>query len=235
MNELYQVVNERRHELLKLISQEAFQQNESLPPPDLQTFQTALLSTPHIMIEDCLCYLEWCKREKYNGYIDILHDIMNYYWNRPAFQPRLTNWRNRERNTIEQHIWNIIAEARDSGELNELDSILDYALPGCDDWEFAPDKNQSILSCYEFDDRIEILPGSSEGIYLHWDLLGRFRQEQAKNEDVRIRIATIKTLKTDLSAYKTMGATAGILEYFAQKYVGNNLKLYTPDKDLPKN
>ncbi len=234
MNDIYLVKNERRRKLFDLLKYEAFPRDESLPEPDLQQFQNAVLSTPHIMIEDCLRYLAWCKRENRNGLIDVIHDVMNFNRNTPEYQPRLTNWRNRERNTIEQHVWNVFAEARDSSELDALDSILDYALPGCNDWKFAPDQEKTVLSCYEFDDRFEILPGSSEGVYLHWDLAGRFRQEQPKDENARIHIATIKTLQTDLAAYKIMGAAAGVLECFAQKYVTNNLKLYTPDAELKK-
>lgn len=225
----YNESNTRRHKLFDLLQYNAFLENDALPKPDLQQLQTAVFSTPHIMIEDCLCYLQWCEQESMNGYIDVLHDIMNFYRDTPAFQPRLANWRNRERNTVAQHIWNIVAEARDSGELNELDAILDYLLPND-----SRDCDKTILSCYEFDDRIEILPGSSEGIYLHWSLLGRFRQEQARGTDERISIATLKTLQTDLATYKIMGSAAGILEYFSQQYVANNFKLYTPEDELKK-
>lgn len=158
---------------------------------------------------------------------------MNFYWDQPAYQPRLTNWRNRERNTIEKHVWNIVAEARDSGELNALDTILDYLLPGCNHQE-TPQGEKTILSCYEFDDCFCIPQGSEEGIYLHWVLRGRFRQEQKRNTDVHVDIASIKTLQTDLAAYKIMGEAAGVLEYFSRQYVGNNLKLYTPDEELKK-
>lgn len=233
-HDICHIANERRRQLFDIIQNEAFPKENLLSEPDLQQFRDAVLSTPHIMIEDYLCYLKYCKKEKRNGYIDVIHDIMNFYRDTPAFQPRLANWRNRERNTMEQHVWNIVAEVRDSGEFTELDAILDYLLPDCSDWKHAPDKEQTILSCYEFDDRFEILPGSSEGIYLHWSLRGRFRQEQSRSEDARIYIATIKTLNTDLAAYKTMGKAAGILEYFAQQYIGNHLKLYTPDEELKK-
>ncbi len=226
MNDLYLVKNERRRKLFDQLQYNAFPANDDLPNPDLQQLQTAVFSSPHIMIEDCFCYLQWCERESRNGYIDVIHDIMNFYRDTPSFQPRLANWRNRERNTIEQHIWNIVAEARDSGELNELDAILDYLLPN-DSWNC----DKTILSCYEFDDRIEILPGSSEGIYLHWSIAGRFRQEQAKGTDERIPIAAIKTLQTDLATYKTTGTAAGVLEYFAINYVANNIRLYTPDSE----
>ena len=158
---------------------------------------------------------------------------MNFYWDQPAYQPRLTNWRNRERNTIEKHVWNIVAEARDSGELNALDTILDYLLPGCDHQE-TPQDAKTILSYYEFDDCFCIPQGSEEGIYLHWVLRGRFRQEQKRNTDVHVDIASIKTLQTDLAAYKIMGEAAGVLEYFSRQYVGNNFKLYTPDDELKK-
>ena len=40
-----------------------------------------------------------------------------------------------------------------------------------------------------------------------------------------------KTLEDDLTAYKIMGEAAGILEYFAQQYVCNNLNLYAPPKN----
>ena len=164
---IYHVSNERRRKLFDLLQYNAFPGNEDLPKADLQQLQTAIFSTPHILIEDCLCYLQWCERESRNGYLDAIHDIMNFYRDTPAFQPRLTNWRNRERNTVAQHVWNIVAEARDSGELDGLDTILDYLLP---------EETETVLSAYEFDDRIEILPGSSEGIYLHWSIVGRFRQ-----------------------------------------------------------
>lgn len=222
---LYHVSNERRKKLFDLLQYKAFPQDESLPEPDLQELQNALLATPHIMVEDCLCYLEWCKRKGYDGFADVVHDLMNYYRNMPSFQPRLTNWRNRERNTVAQHVWNIVAEARDSGELDGLDAVLDYLLP---------DETETVLSACEFDDRIEILPGSSEGVYLHWSLAGRFRQEQSRDTDTRLGIATIKTLQTDLAAYKAMGTAAGVLEYFASKYVSNNFQLYTTDVELNK-
>jgi len=222
---LYHISNERRRKLFDLLQYNAFPANDNLPEPDFQELQTVILTTPHIMVEDCLCYLDWCKRHGRNGFIDVLHDLMNYYRNMPSFQPRLSNWRNRERNTVAQHVWNIVAEARDSGELAGLDAILDYLLPNDNDTE-------TVLSAYDFDDRIEILPGSSEGVYLHWSLAGRFRQERPRGTDARLHIATIKTLQTDLATYKTMGTTAGILEYFSIKYVGNNLRLYTPDDEL---
>jgi len=31
-----------------------------------------------------------------------------------------------------------------------------------------------------------------------------------------------------------MGKAVGVLEYFSRQYVGNNLKLYTPDEELKK-
>jgi len=31
-----------------------------------------------------------------------------------------------------------------------------------------------------------------------------------------------------------MGKAAGVLEYFSRQYIGNNLKLYTPDEELKK-
>ncbi len=222
---IYHVSNERRKKLFDLLQYEAFPQNESLPEPDLQGLQNATLTTPHVMVEDCLCYLEWCKHERKDGFTDVIYDLMNYYRNMHSFQPRLTNWRNRERNTIAQHVWNIVAEARDSGELDGMDAILDYLLP---------EEAETVLSACEFDDRIEILPGSSEGVYLHWSLLGRFRQEQPQGTDARLSVATIKTLQTDLATYKTMGTAAGILEYFAINYVSNHLRLYTSDDELKK-
>ena len=219
--------------LFDAIKFDGFSRIDGIAEPDFHHLANAVNDMPHIMVEDCLSYLDWCRRENRNGYMDVLHDIMSFYWDKPAYQPRLTNWRNRERNTIEKHVWNIVAEARDSGELNALDTILDYLLPGCDHQE-TPQGEKTVLSCYEFDDCFCIPQGSEEGIYLHWVLRGRFRQEQKRNTDVHVDIASIKTLQTDLAAYKIMGEAAGVLEYFSRQYVGNNLKLYTPDEELKK-
>lgn len=223
-------MNERCRKLLDAIA--PCKPNEPGANRKRRKVESAILTAPNTMTEDCLCYLAWCEQNNHDGILDVLHDIMENARQSPSFSPRLEGWRNKERNTIERHFYNIMAEARDGGELAELDEILNYELVCCDAEPAALKAKQTLLSAYEFFDIIEVRPGSNEGIYLHWFLQGRFRQEQARGEYRYIHIATIKTLNTDLSAYKTMGAAAGTLEYYAQKYVNNHLKLYTPDEEL---
>ena len=37
-----------------------------------------------------------------------------------------------------------------------------------------------------------------------------------------------------IASINIMEKAAGVLEYFSRQYVGNNLKLYTPDEELKK-
>ena len=188
-----------------------------------------ILQLPYKMVEDCHAYLDWCERANKDGKADVLHDITNFICQKEMFQPCLKDWRNREYSTIKQHVWNIFAEAQDAGELNRLNPILDYILLGIHT-EVFPYKESTLLTSYEFDDILNVNRGGSEGIYIDWYLVGKFQEDQ-KEKSQNLHIATLKTLEDDLTAYKIMGEAAGILEYFAQQYVCNNLNLYAPPKN----
>ena len=83
------------------------------------------------------------------------------------------------------------------------------------------------LTAYEFD-FVPILSYGSEGIYIDCYLKGKFDESGRSS----LHVGTLKTLQRSLEAEKIMGELCGILHYYENQYVNQNLRLYTPDKEL---
>lgn len=107
--------------------------------------------------------------------------------------------------------------AEKSGELKKLIGIEDYHLPET--------YHVVTLSNYEFDTLFVANYGGSEGIYIDAYLSGIFDDGK---EHKKLKLGTIKTLRTDLEAMKIMGEACGILTHFADRYVNGNLDDFTP-------
>ena len=118
----------------------------------------------------------------------------------------------------------VIRMAKASGGFDKAGAILDYYLP-CE--HESGIREGVALTAYEFD-FAPILNYGSEGIYIDCYLKGKF------NESGRfsLHVGTLKTLRRDLEAEKIMGELCGVLHYYENQYVNQNLHRYTPTKQL---
>ena len=73
--DLYHVSKQRHYMLFKAVKFDGFSRIDGVAEPDFHHLANAVNDMPHIMVEDCLSYLDWCRRENRNGYMDVLHDI----------------------------------------------------------------------------------------------------------------------------------------------------------------
>ncbi len=119
----------------------------------------------------------------------------------------------------------IVLRAKQYGDWQEAQEILDYYLPS-EHEGYATKKD--ILTAYEFNFYAVMQFGGSEGIYIDCSLRGKFDDSGRTVLD----IGTIKTLETNMDACKRMGALCGALIYHASAYVNENLHRYTPDAVL---
>ena len=122
-------------------------------------------------------------------------------------------------------LYAVLDRARASGDLKEIEPILDYYLPNKNE-PLSPEKD-SYLTNYDFSAMPVMEPGC-EGIYVDLFLEGQF----GESENDRCSIGTFKTLRDDAEAYRLMGQLCGVLMYHTAKYVNENLHRYTPKREL---
>lgn len=118
----------------------------------------------------------------------------------------------------------VIRTAKANGDFARAEAILDYYLP-CEHEEGRKEREK--LTAYEFD-FVPILNYGSEGIYIDCYLRGKFDESGRSS----LHVGTLKTLRRDLEAGKIMGELCGILHYYENQYVNQNLRRYTPNKEL---
>lgn len=118
----------------------------------------------------------------------------------------------------------VIRLATANGDFGKAQAILDYHLP-CEHEVGMREKVK--LTAYEFD-FVPILNYGSEGIYIDCYLMGKFDGSRRSS----LHIGTLKTLRRDLDAEKIMGELCGVLHYYENQYVNQNLRRYTPPKEL---
>jgi len=108
---------------------------------------------------------------------------------------------------------------QENGYYDEAEAIMDYTLPSDSKREF---------SNYCFDFCALVNKGGSEGVYIDCFLRGEFDQSGKQT----CKVATFKTLKENMNAYRIMGALCGALTFYAHQYVDENIDRYTPDAEL---
>lgn len=113
-----------------------------------------------------------------------------------------------------------VEKAKQGGEYEKAEKILDYFLPE----EYKVVK----LTNYEFDFHAIADFGGSEGIYLDCWLKGEF---DSSGSDY-CKMGTFKTLRDDLEGMKIMAELGGILNYFLSRFVNQNINCFTPDGEL---
>lgn len=122
-------------------------------------------------------------------------------------------------------LYAVLDRARASGDLKEIEPILDYYLPNRQEPP-TPDED-SYLTDYSFSTQAKVSYGC-EGIFVDLDLVGSFDD----SGDNRCCVGTFKTLREDAEAGRLMGQLCGILMYHATKYVNENIHRYTPRSEL---
>lgn len=122
-------------------------------------------------------------------------------------------------------LYAVLERARATGDLKEIEPILDYYLPN-EEEPLSP-KEDSYLTNYAFSAEAKVSFGC-EGIFVDLDLVGTF-DDSGKD---RCRVGSFKTLREDAEAGHLMGQLCGILMYHATKYVNENIHRYTPKKEL---
>jgi len=122
-------------------------------------------------------------------------------------------------------LYAVLERARATGDLKEIEPILDYYLPN-EEEPLSP-KEDSYLTNYAFSAEAKVSFGC-EGIFVDLDLVGTF-DDSGKD---RCRVGTFKTLREDAEAGRLMGQLCGILMYHATKYVNESIHRYTPKKEL---
>lgn len=122
-------------------------------------------------------------------------------------------------------LYAVLDRARASGDLREIESILDYYLPSKK--EPLSSEEDTYLTNYAFSAIADISFGC-EGIFVNLSLAGDF-DDSSKNQ---CSIGTFKTLRDDVEASRLMGQLCGVLMYHATKYVNENIHRYTPTRQL---
>lgn len=118
----------------------------------------------------------------------------------------------------------VVRLAKANGDFDKAGAILDYHLP-C---EHEGGRKEGVeITAYEFD-FASILNYGSEGIYIDCYLRGKFDESGRSS----LHIGTLKTLRRDLEAEKIMGELCGVLHYYENRYINQNLRRYTPDQEL---
>jgi hypothetical protein len=111
---------------------------------------------------------------------------------------------------------------RENGDAARFGEICEYVLP--------EDMEKGKLCSYEFDMLPIVNFGGSEGIYIDCSLRGKF-DENGRNV---LHIGTLKTLRTDLDACKTMGELCGALMYHGSQFVNENLYLFDSTESIER-
>lgn len=122
-------------------------------------------------------------------------------------------------------LYAVLERARATGDLKEIEPILDYYLPN-EEEPLSPKEDSYLTNC-AFSAEAKVSFGC-EGIFVDLDLVGTF-DDSGKD---RCRVGTFKTLREDAEAGHLMGQLCGILMYHATKYVNENIHRYTPKKEL---
>lgn len=116
----------------------------------------------------------------------------------------------------------IVALVKENGWYDKAADIMDYYLP----------EKYIIreISNYEFDFKTMVKFGGNEGIYLDCWIEGLVDENQVKVVE-KIPCGTFKTLKEDLKGMRIMGEFAGILTFYARKYLNQNFARYCPKEN----
>ncbi|CUP97469.1 Uncharacterised protein [uncultured Flavonifractor sp.] len=118
-----------------------------------------------------------------------------------------------------------LERARASGDLKEIEPILDYYLPSKEE-PLNPEED-TYLTDYSFS-AVPSMDFGCEGIYVDLSLVGCFDDSGKK----RCSIGTFKTLRSDAEASRLMGQLCGVLMYHTTQHVNENLHRYTPAREL---
>lgn len=119
----------------------------------------------------------------------------------------------------------VLDRARASGDLREIEPILDYYLPTKK--KCLPSEDDTYLTDYSFSAVAGISFGC-EGIFVDLSIVGNF-DDSGKD---RCSIGSFKTLCSDAEASRLMGQLCGVLMYHTTQYVNENIHRYTPTKEL---
>ena len=65
-------------------------------------------------------------------------------------------------------------------------------------------------------------------LYIDCYLKGKFDESGRSS----VHVGTLKTLRRDLEAEKIMGELCGVLHFYENRYVNQNLQRYTPAQEL---
>ena len=195
---------------------------------------------PYDQVEKSIGYYGKCKErsafyrwrdsrpqfERSKEFLDLFHDFDRAKvrcWLEQTFPPQAHT--EVFRDTAGDLFSTIVRLAKQAGDLDKVDPILDYIIP-CAQEQGHNEKNK--LTAYEFDFVPIVNFGGSEGIYVDCYLKGKFDESGRYS----IHIGTLKTLKDDLAACKIMGELCGALMYHERQYVNQQIHRYTPDTDL---
>lgn len=129
------------------------------------------------------------------------------------------------RDTGEELFCQVIQMAKEHGDLDKADAILNYILPNEREGEIH---ERVELARYEFDFISMVHFGGSEGIYVDCYLKGCF--DDSKRDS--LHVGTLKTLETSMEASKIMGELCGALMHHASTYVNGNIHRFTPQAEL---
>lgn len=113
--------------------------------------------------------------------------------------------------------------AKENGDFDKAETILDYVLPNKHE---GGRKERVEITDYEFDFEAVANYGGSEGIYIDCFLKGKF-DESGRSV---LHVGTLKTLDQSLEAAKIMGELCGVLMHYADKYVNHELRRYEPKR-----
>lgn len=116
----------------------------------------------------------------------------------------------------------VVNLVKENGWYDKAADILDYYLPA--------DYTVKEISNYEFDFKAMVKFGGNEGIYLDCWIEGLVDENQVKEVE-KIPCGTFKTLREDLKAMRIMGELAGILTFYARKYINQNFERYCPKEN----
>lgn len=161
--------------------------------------------------------------ERSNEFLDLFHDYDRAQarcWLEQNFPPQSPG--EVFRDTAGDLFSTVVRIARQAGDFDKADPILDYILP-CEYEQGTQEKIK--LTSYEFDFVPIVNFGGSEGIYVDCYLKGKFDASGRYS----LHIGTLKTLETSLDACRIMGELCGALMYHERQYVNQHLHRYEPD------
>lgn len=113
----------------------------------------------------------------------------------------------------------IVNLVKENGWYDKARDILDYYLP--------ESSKVREISNYEFDFFAVVNFGSSEGIYIDCYVEGIVDENDATVVE-KIPCGTFKTLGDDLTHMRIMGELAGLLTFYAKRYLHRHFARYCP-------